>query len=188
MRLTPMRFKDYVWPNNPESYRISYRRTVAEHKLPFGGSVTQDLGTVCRVLEGEGEFAGEGAYEEFKRLATVFYRGGAGVLVHPVWMTTSAYFTELEVVQEPLPDYVRYRFAFREAGGTGTALKEVSTSAAGTAAAQGTAQARYHTVTQGDTLWAIAARNGTTVRALCALNPQIANPNLIYPGERVRLS
>ena len=45
------------------------------HKLPFGRSVTQDLGQVCRVLEGEGEFAGEGAYEEFKRLATVFYGG-----------------------------------------------------------------------------------------------------------------
>ena len=54
--------------------------------------------------------------------------------------------------------------------------------------AAGTAGARYHTVVQGDTLWAIAARNGTTVRALCALNPQIANPNRIYPGERVRLS
>ena len=89
MRLTPMRYKDYIWPSNPGSYRISFRRVVAEHKLPFGRSVTQDLGQVCRVLEGEGEFAGEGAYEEFKRLATVFYGGGAGVLVHPVWMTTS---------------------------------------------------------------------------------------------------
>ena len=54
--------------------------------------------------------------------------------------------------------------------------------------AAGTAGARYHPVVQGDTRWAIAARNGTTVRALCALNPQIANPNRIYPGERVRLS
>ena len=167
MRLPPMRYKDYIWPSNPGSYRISFRRVVAEHKLPFGRSVTQDLGQVCRVLEGEGEFAGEGAYEEFKRLATVFYGEGAGVLVHPVWMTTRAYFTELEVVQEPVPDYVRYRVAFGAAG---------------------TAGARYHTVVQGDTLWAIAARNGTTVRALCALNPQIANPNRIYPGERVRLS
>ena len=131
MRLTPMRYKDYIWPSNPGSYRISFRRVVAEHKLPFGRSVTQDLGQVCRVLEGEGEFAGEGAYEEFKRLATVFYGGGAGVLVHPVWMTTRAYFTELEVVQEPLPDYVRYRFAFCEAGSEGAALKEVSTSAPG---------------------------------------------------------
>ena len=163
MRLTPMRYKDYIWPSNPGSYRISFRRVVAEHKLPFGRSVTQDLGQVCRVLEGEGEFAGEGAYEEFKRLATVFYGGGAGVLVHPVWMTTRAYFTKLEVVQEPLPDYVRYRFAFCEAGSEGAALKEVSTSAAGGSAA-GTAGARYHTVVQGDTLWAIAARNGTTVR------------------------
>lgn len=82
---------------------------------------------------------------------------------------------------------MRYRFAFCEAGSEGAALKEVSTSAAGGSAA-GTAGARYHTVVQGDTLWAIAARNGTTVRALCALNPQIANPNRIYPGERVRLS
>lgn len=163
MRLTPMRYKDYIWPSNPGSYRISFRRVVAEHKLPFGRSVTQDLGQVCRVLEGE------------------------GVLVHPVWMTTRAYFTELEVVQEPVPDYVRYRFAFCEAGSEGAALKEVSTSAAGGSTA-GTAGARYHTVVQGDTLWAIAARNGTTVRALCALNPQIANPNRIYPGERVRLS
>jgi len=187
VRLTPMRYKDYIWPSNPGSYRISFRRVVAEHKLPFGRSVTQDLGQVCRVLEGEGEFAGEGAYEEFKRLATVFYGEGAGVLVHPVWMTTRAYFTELEVVQEPVPDYVRYRFAFCETGSEGAALKEVSTSAAGGSAA-GTAGARYHTVVQGDTLWAIAARNGTTVRALCALNPQIANPNRIYPGERVRLS
>lgn len=100
MRLTPMRYKDYIWPSNPGSYRISFRRVVAEHKLPFGRSVTQDLGQVCRVLEGEGEFAGEGAYEEFKRLATVFYGGGAGVLVHPVWMTTRAYFTELPALLE----------------------------------------------------------------------------------------
>jgi len=138
-----MRYKDYIWPSNPGSYRISFRRVVAEHKLPFGRSVTQDLGQVCRVLEGEGEFAGEGAYEEFKRLATVFYGEGAGVLVHPVWMTTRAYFTELEVVQEPVPDYVRYRFAFCEAGSEGAALKEVSTSAAGGSAA-GTAGARDH--------------------------------------------
>ena len=56
-----MRYKDYIWPSNPGSYRISFRRVVAEHKLPLGRSVTQDLGQVCRVLEGEGEFAGEGA-------------------------------------------------------------------------------------------------------------------------------
>ena len=77
-----------------------------------------------------------------------------------------------------------YRAGFRAAGDR---LNRGEMLAAGGSAA-GTAGARYHTVVQGDTLWAIAARNGTTVRALCALNPQIANPNRIYPGERVRLS
>ena len=148
MRLTPMRYKDYIWPSNPGSYRISFRRVVAEHKLPFGRSVTQDLGQVCRVLEGEGEFAGEGAYEEFKRLATVFYGGGAGVLVHPVWMTTRAYFTELEVVQEPLPDYVRYRFAFCEAGSEGAALKLADITSALDAEKEKTAALRERTDAQ----------------------------------------
>lgn len=187
MLLKPMRYKDYTWPHNPESCAVEYRRQIAAHKIPLGGWYLQDLGRTYRIFRGEGTFAGERAYEEFQTLAEVFDQTGPGLLVHPVWRTVSAYFVTLELMEEPLPDYVRYRFAFCEAGGEGAALKEVSTSAAGGSAA-GTAGARYHTVVQGDTLWAIAARNGTTVRALCALNPQIANPNRIYPGERVRLS
>ena len=184
MKLTPMRYKDYIWPNNPESYRISFRRSVAAHKLPGGTYAMQDLGTAWRVLEGEGAFAGEGAYEEFKKLATVFYQGGAGVLVHPVWMTTQAYFVELEALQEPTPDYVRYRFAFWENLETASTLKRVD-GAAGETAAQGV---REHIAAQGETLWGIAARYGTTVQKLLAANPQIKNANLIYAGERVRLA
>lgn len=185
MRLTPMRYKDYVWPNNPESYRIYFKRPIAVHKIPGGRCAMQDLGMSYRVLEGEGCFAGEGAYEEFKKLASVFCQSGAGVLVHPVWMTTSAYFVELEAMQEPLPDYVRYRFAFWESCEAGAALRNVSASASARAAAQ---EKRYYTVLRGDTLWAIAARYDTTVQALMALNPQIKNPNRITTGERVRLA
>lgn len=191
MRLTPMRYKDYIWPSNPGSYRISFRRVVAEHKLPFGRSVTQDLGQVCRVLEGEGEFAGEGAYEEFKRLATVFYGGGAGVLVHPVWMTTRAYFTELEVVQEPLPDYVRYRFSFWEDSTASGGLVEVSVEGEPEGGTDPEIPAggwgAVHTVRKGETLWGIAWRYGVALTALIAANPQIKNPNLIYPGDQVRI-
>ena len=191
MRLTPMRYKDYIWPSNPGSYRISFRRVVAEHKLPFGRSVTQDLGQVCRVLEGEGEFAGEGAYEEFKRLATVFYGGGAGVLVHPVWMTTRAYFTKLEVVQEPLPDYVRYRFSFWEDSTASGGLVEVSVEGEPEGGTDPEIPAggwgAVHTVRKGETLWGIAWRYGVALTALIAANPQIKNPNLIYPGDQVRI-
>ena len=38
---------------------------------------------------------------------------------------------------------------------------------------------------QGDTLWGIAGRYGVTLSALIAANPQIKNPNLIYPGQKV---
>ena len=191
MRLTPMRSQDYIWPSNPGSYRISFRRVVAEHKLPFGRSVTQDLGQVCRVLEGEGEFAGEGAYEEFKRLATVFYGEGAGVLVHPVWMTTRAYFTELEVVQEPVPDYVRYRFSFWEDSTASGGLVEVPVEGEPEGGTDPEIPAggwgAVHTVRKGETLWGIAWRYGVALTALIAANPQIKNPNLIYPGDQVRI-
>ena len=45
----------------------------------------------------------------------------------------------------------------------------------------------YYTVKKGDTLSAIAVKYHTTVSKLVALNPQIKNPNLIYPGDAIRL-
>ncbi len=43
------------------------------------------------------------------------------------------------------------------------------------------------TVRSGDTLSAIAARNGVTLAALLRANPQVKNANLIYPGEQLSL-
>jgi LysM repeat protein len=40
-------------------------------------------------------------------------------------------------------------------------------------------------VQQGDTLSRIAQRFGTTTSALMQANPQITNPSLIFPGERI---
>ena len=37
------------------------------------------------------------------------------------------------------------------------------------------------------TLWAIAKRYGVSLQKLTAANPQIKNPNLIYPGNEVYL-
>ena len=45
----------------------------------------------------------------------------------------------------------------------------------------------YYTIQSGDTLSGIAAKFGTTIARLMALNPQIKNPNLIYPGDAIRL-
>lgn len=183
MLLTPMRYKDYIWPHNPATYSITYERQVAVHKVPFGRYCTQDLGQGCRVMRGEGEFAGAGAYEEFKRLATVFYGGGPGLLIHPVWQISNAYFTALKLEQEPRPNYVRYSFEFKERyDGYSEKLEQLTGSqGAGAARRQGAGCA----VVGGDTLWAIAVRYGVALEDLLAANPGIKNPNLIRVGDQV---
>ena len=114
MNLSPMRFRSYTWPHNPRVYSIDYHRMVSAHKLPFGLYQLQDLGRTNRVMKGEGEFVGEGAYGQFGQLANTFYAEGPGLLVHPLWQASNAYFVALRLEQEPRPDYVRYSFEFWE--------------------------------------------------------------------------
>ena len=201
MILSPMRFKNFVWPHNPRVYSITYERKIAVHKIPFGRHYLQSLGQTRRVLRGEGEFVGEGAYDTFKKLATVFYEETPGVLVHPVWTTTTAWFAGLELRQEPRRDYVAYSFEFWEvvldstteltavsASGRGPAEGgSVSGSGAASGAASAAAQEEWYTVVKGDTLWGLSMRYGVALSQLIALNPQISNPNLIYVGQKVRV-
>ena len=186
--LAPMQFKNYIWPHNPETYSVTWRRRVAVQEAPFGGACAQELGQAYRVMRGEGTFAGADAYLEFEKLAAVFEEEGPGLLTHPVWRTARAYFVSLRLTEEPTPDYVRYAFEFWEDSGHGGGLTAVAgtaqTAQAETASGESTV---YHTVRRGDTLWGIAKRYGVTLRSLIAANPQIKNPNLISPGEQVRV-
>lgn len=189
MTLSPMRFKGYVWPHNPKTYTIEYRRVVRSHKVPFGVCALQDMGRSNRVLRGEGEFVGPNAYDAFKRLAAVFCENTPGLLVHPVWQMSKAWFVALSLKREPTEDYVGYTFEFWEcAGDTEASLMTVASPTGGAVAAAADAEAQRYTVVAGDCLWNIAAKNGMTLEALIALNPQIKNPNLIYAGDSIRLS
>lgn len=184
MNLTPMRFKTYVWPHNPKVYSIDYERKMAVNKTPFGRYFLQDLGQTNRIMAGEGEFVGEGAYEQFGKLASIFYDSGPGQLVHPLWQTAKAHFVSLRLEQEPRADYVRYSFVFWEDSGQDTAVKQVSGGKENTGTDR---PAAVHTVVQGDTLWGIARKYGLTLERLMELNPGIKNPNLIRMGEKVKL-
>jgi lipoprotein-anchoring transpeptidase ErfK/SrfK len=53
-------------------------------------------------------------------------------------------------------------------------------------ASSGSAQGRTYTVQPGDSIWAIARRFGTTVDAIVRVNG-IRNPELIYPGEVLKI-
>ena len=191
MNLSPMRFKNYVWPHNPRVYEIAFHRNVAVHHVPFGRSVLEGMGMAYRILRGEGEFVGPGADREFQKQATVFYEETPGILVHPVWQTANAWFVELSVKQEPLEDYVAYAFEFWECYDhyqrTLTTVSAPSSGNTEAAATAGSAGQAYYSVVSGDTLYAIARKYALSLTELVALNPQIKNPNLIYPGQEVRL-
>lgn len=187
MLLTPMRYKTYIWPHNPATYSITYERQVAVLKVPFGRHYMQDLGQTCRVMRGWGEFVGAGAYDEFKKLATIFYGDGPGLLIHPLWQISNAYFTDLKLEQEPLPDYVRYSFTFRERyDGYQETLTVLTAAGGGSAAVQAADRSTaLHTVVSGDTLWGIALRYDVSLEDVLAVNPGIKNPNLIHAGDQV---
>nr|WP_296266855.1 GH25 family lysozyme [uncultured Merdimonas sp.] len=58
---------------------------------------------------------------------------------------------------------------------------------AGGSSSSGAAQPVVYTVKRGDTLSEIAQRYGTTYQRLAQING-ISNPNLIYPGQKIRIS
>ena len=188
MTLSPMKFKDYVWPHNPRVYEIKYRKGIVSHAVPFGLYTLQNTGRRHRVLRGEGEFCGENAYREFQRLATVFYENTPGTLIHPLWMTTSAYFVSLEVMQEPREDYVRYSFEFWEDyDGYELTLKQTSQQAAAAKADEKAAGAKQHTVGSGENFALIAAAYGLSLEQLIELNPQVKNIHLVEVGQVLRV-
>lgn len=201
MELSPMRYKDYIWPHNPRVYTIDFERVMAQNKVPFGLYHLQDLGRACRVMRGEGEFAGPDAYAQFGALANVFYSQGPGLLIHPLWQTANAHFVKLKLKQEPKPNYVSYTFTFWEdldfydtqltkkpglVSVPGSAGSETGADS-DSGAAFSNAGVLIHTVVKGDTLWGIARTYATTVEALTSLNPDIRNPNLILVGQEVRV-
>ena len=187
LTLTPMRFKTFVWPHNPKIYEIKFRRAVCAHKVPFGRHILQNLGMERRVLRGEGEFAGKGAYEKFKELASVFYDETPGTLVHPVWQTSNAYLVALTLRQEPREDYVSYTFEFWECYDYYKSGAILITPTVDEAESKYSIE-EWYTVVYGDCLWNIAIKNGLTLAGLLEINPQIKNPNILYPGDRVRIA
>ena len=193
LELSPMRYKSFIWPHNPRTYTIEYERKVAVHKIPFGRYAMQDLGLGRRVMRGEGEFYGPSAYEDFKKLATVFYDGGPGTLLHPVWQSAQVYFVELALAQEPRRDYVRYTFTFWEDYDkyrqelVPVGQESSGQSGGSTPVIPAPEGAVYHTVVAGDTLWGIAQTYGVTMGEILVWNPQLKNPNVILPGQRLRV-
>jgi hypothetical protein len=169
----PMKYKDFIWPQNPKRLQVSRKRELREFSLLGGGSVVQDLGLLRRVAEGEGELWGDDCVEQFGKLWELFRQEGAGLLSLPGYDPFYAHFAALERKDEPFTGLIRYSFRFWE---DGAAAPSSSSRADGS-----------HTVSPGETLWTVAALHHTTVDALLRRNPGIIRPDRLSPGKRVML-
>ena len=110
-----LRYKEWTWPRNPEVWKQTAAREPEYTKNAANVMVFSGMGPVKRQVTGTGCFVGEGAYEAFRELMNLYQENTWGELVHPVWGSMKAYFTELEFTQEPRQDYVSYTVRFLEA-------------------------------------------------------------------------
>ena len=102
-----MRFKDFIWSKNPETFNISITRDIKELSIPFYGSVMQDYGEQKRIIKGEGEFSGKRCMETYPKLAALFASGESGVLLLPNFPALIAKPVSLSYMTVNRPDILR---------------------------------------------------------------------------------
>lgn len=118
-----LRFKDFVWPRDPETYKVHYDHELVYEEVAIDVLKLKGLSEVRRTVTGSGVFTGETAYADFKRLAALCAKKDAGELIHPIWGKLNAFLMELDMTQEPREDHVAYSFKFLELTSDGAVAK-----------------------------------------------------------------
>lgn len=164
-----MSFGDFIFPVNPYLLQITHRKSLSEQVVPFRDSFVCEIGTMSRVVSGEGEFYGTDCEEVFGQLRALFEKGGGGMLYLPSQTPFFALFEELKLEARDLENVIRYRFRFRE-----SVLKKTDPSRM-TAVADGR-----------KCLWDFASESGIGIAVLQKLNPDVRRPDeAIERGRRV---
>ena len=114
-----MQFKTFVWPENPESFRIRAVRNPIYTVNEDQDYVYDGLGPLCRIISGKGVFCGEYAVENYNTMQVLMANGTAGELTHPLLGKMQAFLTGLEMDMEGREDFIVYSFTFREANEDG---------------------------------------------------------------------
>lgn len=115
-----MKFRMFRWLENPENFGLRAVCAPEYQENEYGAYDYTGMGPMCRVYTGSGVFIGEDAVQQFNALAVLMAVREQGELYHPVWGTTTAMLTELEMSQQSRPDYIEYSFTFRETDELGT--------------------------------------------------------------------
>jgi hypothetical protein len=172
--MNPMRFGNYVWPQNPETVTVARKKALGSYRIPGAGDVVQDLGCAGRAVSGSGRFTGSDCLAEYGKLAEAFSEEGPGLLCLPGFRPFPAVFSSLSMKGESGPDCLRYEFAFAEDSSEQTEESAVTIP-------------KKVICSGGETLWELAAATGSDVDSLLAANPGIEWPNALPAGTEVAI-
>lgn len=161
-----MRFKTFVWPNNPKTIEVVHKGIMSEESKKSG-----EIDRFIRIVRGEGEFFGHSAVNSYKKLSDLIHEKSSGWLYLPGVARFEAVFSKVSLVGEPGPDVLRYSFEFQEIVKT----------------FDGELDKKYYDVDSDTSLWEIANIFEVKVEKLIELNPEIKNPSFIKGGERIRI-
>lgn len=180
-----MRFRDFVFPHNPTTFKMEYDKRIVKHSYPdISGAEFEEMGMEPRTLSGSGVFFGEGAYYDFSQLSNYYYDGEPGILWHPYYGGFKVILTKITSNEEPLSNYVSYDFEFVEYNEISVYIP--SSSSSSSSSNSNSSNNRYYSVVKGDNLWNISKKyygKGSDWPKIADANKNlIKNPNLIYPG------
>ncbi len=109
-----LKFSSFTWPNNPETFRMTFLRDYAVTADSDGSWTATQGSRLGREITCEGFFYGEDAHANFSTLASMFLQATIGNLVHPLWDIVRVFMGELEVLEEPKENLIHYRILFIE--------------------------------------------------------------------------
>ena len=203
-RLPSITYKDFKFPYNPATSSYKIDRSYIKHKYPeLAGTELEDFGPNACVITGDGEFSGDDAYILWRKLLKEFKTNDVGSVSHPIFTDiTRGLMVSLQASLEPRPDYIKYSFEI--IADTDPSINEClgkyvsvvsGDGSSGTSTSSNTSGSTgefVHTVASGECLSVICARYaaqyGTTISwQKIATHNNMKNPNLIYPGDKIKI-
>ncbi|MBO2527026.1 MAG: hypothetical protein CW335_02460 [Clostridiales bacterium] len=109
-----MQFGTFIWPNDPEIFRMKFARKVEVEAANGGTWTVNNIARMGRTFECEGVFFGSNAYNSIRALASLHIAGHPAALIHPQWDNTTALLSEMEVTEGPGENLLHYKLTFIE--------------------------------------------------------------------------
>ncbi len=171
-----MKFKDFIWSKNPETFNISITRDIKELSDSFSWFRDAGLRRTETNNQRRRRVFGKRCMETYQKLAALFESGESGVLSLPNFPAFIEKPVSLSYMTVKRPDILRYQFVFWEDSKNSVSVPEIS-------------WFRMHVTVKedGENLWTIAQKEHTTVEELLRLNPHIVWPSYLTEGLQVTL-